>query len=98
MPASERRTARRINLTSPIPATLGTTRVTLMEISQRGALIEHSTPFVEGARLRLNFKWEQKEISRECRVVRSKISRSRDAAGFIYQSGLEFLRPDTAHR
>ena len=71
---------------------LGATRVVLLEISRRGARVEHSTPFVEGARLRLTFRWEQQEISRECRVVRSKLARSRDPGRVVYHSGLEFLR------
>jgi len=71
---------------------LGATRVTLLEISQRGALVEHSTPFVEGARLRLTFKWEGAEISRDCRVVRSRLSRSHDTDTVVYRSGLEFAK------
>ena len=91
MAAPERRSAARVHLTSPVDATLGATAVRLMEISQKGALIEHTTPFIEGARLRLVFKWEGKQISRECRVVRSKLIRSHSGGGVVvYRSGLEF--------
>jgi len=92
MPAPERRSAPRIHLTAPIDATLGATAVKLLEISQRGALVEHSTPFIEGARLRLTFKWEGAEIVRECRVVRSRLIRARDTGVVVYRSGLEFTK------
>lgn len=86
MPAPERRSARRIHLTAPIDATLGATGVQLIEISPRGALVEHSTPLVQGARLRLTFRWEGAPISRDCRVVRSRLTRG------VYRSGLEFAK------
>ena len=95
MPAPERRSARRVHLTAPIDATLGATAVRLVEISQRGALVEHSSPFVEGARLRLTFDWEGARISRECRVVRSKLTRGH-AGRVVYRSGLEFARTPAA--
>jgi hypothetical protein len=91
MPAPERRSARRIHLTAPIDASLGATGVKLIEISPRGALVEHATPFVEGARLRLTFRWEGSSISRDCRVVRSKLTRGH-AGQVVYRSGLEFAK------
>jgi hypothetical protein len=71
---------------------LGATNVVLVDVSILGARIEHHTPLIAGSHTRLVFRWDEHEVSAECRIVRSRLERfSVGADGLtVYHSGLEF--------
>ena len=83
----ERREFQRLLLDPPLPATLGASPVSIMEIGVLGARVLHGAPFdVEHAYLR--FSWKDAEIAMQCSVVRT--FSGRDAHGGL-QSGVRFL-------
>jgi hypothetical protein len=88
------RRVQRIHLAQPVIARLGATPVVLVDISILGARIEHQTPLTAGAQSRLTFRWDDTEVSTDCRIVRSRLERfSVGADGLtVYHSGLEFER------
>lgn len=94
------RRVQRIHLPEPLIARLGAAQVVLVDISLLGARIEHHTPLVAGARSRLVFRWDDEEISTDCRIVRSRLERfSTGADGLtVYHSGLEFESIDARTR
>ena len=86
------RRVQRIHLGQPLLARLGAIQVVLVDISILGARVEHHLPLSAGATTRLSFRWEEQEISADCRIVRSRLERfSVGADGLtVYHSGLEF--------
>lgn len=92
MEFARNRRVQRIHLAQPVVAKLGSTPVVLVDVSILGARVEHSTPLQAGGRARLSFKWDDEEISAECRIVRSRLERfSVGSDGLtVYHSGLEF--------
>lgn len=69
--------------------------VTLINISQGGALVEHLNPVQPGMTLFLRLLFTEKKMGLRCRVVRSAAHRSELGSNgerdVIYRSGLEFL-------
>lgn len=69
--------------------------VTLINISQGGALVEHLNPVQPGTALFLRLLFPEKKMGLRCRVVRSVAHRSELGSNgerdVIYRSGLEFL-------
>ena len=96
------RRVQRIHLAQPLVARLGATQVVLVDVSLLGARIEHATALSAGAQARLDFVWEEEEITVEARIVRSRLERfSVGADGLtVYHSGLEFteIEPDMKER
>src|SRR5688572_239250 len=92
MEFARNRRVQRIHLAQPVVAKLGSTPVVLVDVSILGARVEHSTPLQAGGRARLSFRWDDEDISAECRIVRSRLERfSVGADGLtVYHSGLEF--------
>src|SRR5436189_5858355 len=92
------RRVQRIHLAQPLVARLGAARVVLIDISLLGARIEHHTPLMAGSHTRVSFRWEDEEITADCRIVRSRLERfSVGADGLtIYHSGLEFNSMDAS--
>ena len=76
----ERREFQRLLLDPPIPATLGATPVTILEIGVLGARVLHGVPLDE-EHDELHFAWNDAAIAMKCSVVRPGES----------QSGLRFL-------
>ena len=94
---SRSRRVQRVHLALPVTARFGSTQVVVVDISVLGARIEHHVALgtVTGATANLAFRWDEEDISVDCRVVRSRLERfSVGADGLtIYHSGLEFLDP-----
>jgi len=76
----ERREFQRLLLDPPIPATLGATPVTILEIGVLGARVLHGVPLDE-EHDELHFAWNDADVAMKCSVVRAGES----------QSGLRFL-------
>lgn len=91
-PGKNRRNIERIRLSEPIIGRLGSTSVVLVDISTRGARVEHHVSLATNARLRLTFSWDGDQIAIDCVVVRGKLDRfSNEAGGLtVYHSGLAF--------
>jgi hypothetical protein len=87
MLGEERRGFQRLLLDPPLPATLGASPVSVMEIGVLGARVLHGEPLVE-EHADLHFSWNDAAISMKCSVVRT--FEGRDAHGGL-QSGLHFL-------
>jgi len=76
----ERREFQRLLLDPPIPATLGATPVTILEIGVLGARVLHGVP-LDAEHDELNLAWNDAGVAMKCSVVRAGES----------QSGLRFL-------
>ena len=87
-----RRRVQRVRLSQPLVGRVGTLQVILIDISLRGARIEHASPLQKDTSTRIVFKWDDHTIATECRVVRSRLERfSTGPDGLTaYHSGLEF--------
>jgi hypothetical protein len=68
--SDERREFQRLLLSPAVPATLGTTNVTIIEIGVLGARVVHDTP-LDGDRGELRFDSNGQMISMRCEVVRT---------------------------
>lgn len=77
----ERREFQRLNLNPPVPGTLGSIGVSIIEIGVLGARVQHDRP-VEGDYPELRFSYQGKEITMKCEVVRKPSGSS---------SGVRFL-------
>jgi hypothetical protein len=85
--ADERREFQRLLLDPPVPATLGTTPVSIMEIGVLGARVLHGAPLGD-EESELHFAWNDANLAMRCSVVRT--FSGRDAHGGL-QSGVRFL-------
>lgn len=86
-PHEERREFQRLLLDPPVPATLGTTPVSIVEIGVLGARILHAAALDDEAG-DLHFSWNDAALAMRCGVVRT--FSGRDAHGGL-QSGVRFL-------
>lgn len=84
--SEERREFQRLLLDPPMPATLGTTPVTIMEIGVLGARVLHGEPLDE-EHCELHFGWNGTDVGMKCTIVRT--FSGRDAHGGL-QSGVRF--------
>jgi len=87
MTHEERREFQRLLLDPPVPATLGTTPVSIMEIGVLGARVLHAAPLAE-EHCELHFAWSDAVLAMKCSVVRT--FSGRDVHGGL-QSGVRFL-------
>jgi hypothetical protein len=87
------RRVQRVHMPQPLVARLGTAQVVVIDLSVLGARIEHASALAAGSTGRLAFRWEDEDISVDCRIVRSRLERfSVGADGLtVYHSGLEFM-------
>jgi hypothetical protein len=86
----ERREFQRMQLDAPIPATFGTTAVSIVEVGVLGARIQHAAP-LDSPRAELRFAGDGNVIAMKCEAVRtfpSNHSKHPDAA---LMSGLRFI-------
>ena len=85
----ERREFQRLSLNPPIPGTLDTAAVSILEIGVLGGRVQHGAPF-GAAKSELRFSHKDSEIALRCEIVRTSESRAKyPGAGF--ESGLRFV-------
>ena len=84
----ERREFQRLSVSTPIPATIGTTPVSILEIGVLGARLQHSTA-IDGQYVELRFSYNGKEVAMKCDVVRTAPRESRYPDSGL-ESGVRF--------
>ncbi|MCU1347083.1 MAG: hypothetical protein JWO56_113 [Acidobacteria bacterium] len=89
-PVEERREFQRLHLDPPIPGSLGTTAVSILEVGVLGARVHHAAP-LDGREVELRFSHRDDEIGLRCEVVRSMESQNGRYPGAGFESGLRFL-------
>jgi hypothetical protein len=85
----ERREFQRLNLDPPIPGTLGSTAVSVLEVGILGARVQHAAPLDE-QHAELRFSYREREIALRCEVVRTMESDSQYPDTGL-QSGIRFV-------
>ena len=85
----ERREFQRLNVDPPIPATMGTDPVSILEIGVLGARVLHSTA-LDAATVELRFAYNGGEVDMKCEVVRT-MPRKSPYPDSGFESGLRFL-------
>jgi hypothetical protein len=89
MEPKERREFQRLALNPPVPGTLDTAAVSILEIGVLGGRIQHGARF-ETTRNELRFSHKDGEIALRCEIVRTSESAGKyPGAGF--ESGLRFI-------
>lgn len=92
--ASNKRRIDRVRLYAPISASLEEQRITVIDVSEIGARIEHGFPLSTGSTTRIAFEYHDVRVEIECEVVRCKLDRSVIGGNPSYTSGLRFVSPD----
>jgi hypothetical protein len=97
---NERRSAPRLRVAGTIPALIGRGEGVLIDLSERGAKIRHSTMVRRGATVRIAFEWERARFSASAEVVGSRVVSIGSAEQpAMYESRLRFLAvPSDAER
>ncbi|HWW62152.1 MAG TPA: hypothetical protein VN181_12350 [Thermoanaerobaculia bacterium] len=85
----ERREFQRLELSPPIPGTLGTTAISVLEVGVLGARVHHAEPF-DLTHADLRFSFEGEEIGMKCEIVRTIPNRSKYPESGL-ESGLRFI-------
>ncbi len=85
----ERREFQRLHLEPPIPGTLDTCAVSILEVGVLGARVHHASP-LEGKAGDLRFSYDDEEIGLRCDVVRTSESQDAKYPGSGLESGLRF--------
>lgn len=102
-PASDRRRGARARLRAHTPAKLQLQDVSLIDISQSGALVEHMAPIRPGDIYHLTLTIEGQDVPVVARAMRAYASHRVTVAGgerhVVYRTGIEFvgLKKDAAH-
>lgn len=93
---AERRQRKRILLSSPLVARVGSFGAVLIDISDGGARVEHYTRMKTGQETTVRFEWDGHRIELPCRVMSCRVVRfaSGDDGLTVYQSGLAFVEPE----
>jgi len=86
----ERREFQRLNLSPPIPGSLGTTAVSILEVGVLGARVHHAEP-MDNSAADLRFSLEDEEIGLRCEVVRTTPGANAKYPDSGFESGLRFL-------
>ena len=69
-------------------------RITVVDVSEIGARIEHAFPLSTGSTSEVAFEYNGVRVAVECEVVRCKLDRSVLVGAPSYISGLRFVSPD----
>lgn len=85
----ERREFQRLTLNPPVPGSLGTAAVSILEIGVLGGRVQHGAPF-EAPKSELRFSYGEGEIALRCEIVRTLESAGK-YPGAGYESGLRFV-------
>ena len=86
----ERREFQRLTLDPPIPATLGASAVSILEIGVLGARIHHADP-LDTTYAELRFSYKDEAIALKCELVRTFASRHARYPDTGLESGVRFL-------
>jgi hypothetical protein len=86
----ERREFQRLHLEPPVPGTLGTVAVSILEVGVLGARVHHASPFDDKAG-ELRFSHADEEIGLRCDIVRTTDSQNAKYPGSGLESGLRFI-------
>jgi len=90
MSSAERREFQRLRLDPPLPGTLGTTAVSILEVGVIGARVHHAEPFdQESGELRFSFDGD--EIGLRCELVRTGTGANAKYPDSGYESGVRFV-------
>lgn len=84
------RRVQRIRFRQPLSGRLGPAAVSVVDLSVLGARLQHDAPLHSGTHMQLSFDWEGEAIAAECRIVRSRLERTRETGSDVYHSGIEF--------
>jgi len=69
-------------------------RITVIDVSEIGARIEHGFPLSTGSTSPIAFEYNDVRVEIACEVVRCKLDRSVIGGTPSYTSGLRFVSPD----
>jgi len=69
-------------------------RITVIDVSEIGARIEHGFPLATGSTSPIAFEYNDVRVEIACEVVRCKLDRSVIGGAPSYTSGLRFVSPD----
>lgn len=87
----DRRTAPRLRVAGTIPALIGRGDGALIDLSERGAKIRHSTMIRRGAVVRISFQWHGARFSASAEVLSSRVvSLGTETTPAMYESRLRF--------
>ena len=86
----ERREFQRLRLDPPVPGTLGSTAVSILEMGVLGARVHHAAPLDEQY-AELRFSHKDDEIALKCEVIRTFDSQNARYPGSGLESGVRFL-------
>jgi hypothetical protein len=87
--SAERREFQRLTLNPPVPGTLGTTAVSILEIGVLGARVQHAER-LDTEKGELRFSHRDGEIAMRCEIVRT-IERAEKYPGAGLESGVRFV-------
>jgi hypothetical protein len=87
--SAERREFQRLNLNPPIPGTLGTTAVSILEVGVLGARMQHAAP-PDAQKAELRFSYRDGEITMRCEIVRT-LERVEKYPDTGHESGVRFI-------
>ena len=90
MSSPERREFQRLRLDPPVPGTLGTTAVSILELGVIGARVHHAEA-IEQDTAELRFSFEDDEIGLRCELVRTATGANAKYPDSGYESGLRFV-------
>jgi hypothetical protein len=90
--SQERRRAERLRVAGTITVIFGRGEGVLIDLSQRGARIRHSTPVRRGTSARISFEWERMRFSATAEVLAARVISL--GAGPSYESRLRFTAID----
>jgi hypothetical protein len=93
--SQDRRRAERLRVAGTIAVIFGRGQGVLIDLSQRGARIRHSSPVRRGASARLSFEWERLRFSATAEVLAARVISL--GAGPSYESRVRFtaIEPDS---
>jgi hypothetical protein len=90
---TNKRSIDRIRLYAPISATIEEQRITVIDVSEAGARIEHAFPLATGSEAEILFDYKGARVRVGCEVIRCKLDRSVLGGKPSYTSGLRFSTP-----
>lgn len=88
----ERRGAERLRVSGTVTVIFGRGEGVLIDLSQRGARIRHSSPVRRGATARISFEWQRQRFSATAEVLAARVISL--GSGPSYESRVRFIAVD----